>query len=388
MKILYDYQIFHYQKYGGISRYFSKLLNTFLQHHMVDIQLLLNWSTNDEIDRLQPILGKVKKNLPISERFLLPGSGKLQRFYYYLFPSRNRELVQQQAVIQALKNKQTDIFHPTYFEDYYLPYASDVPLVVTVFDMIYELLPEYYPTNRDETIRRKKKSVIMKAKKIIAISESSKNDLCRLYGINREKVVVVPLASSITFEQSSSLSQTTGWIPEKYLLYVGTRTGYKNYRLFLSSIVDLFEKYQDLFLVCTGAPFTKDELSLHSSTGMRNRVLYQEAHSDSTLSALYSNALALVFPSLYEGFGLPILEAMHCGCPVVVSNTSSCPEVAGNAALYVDPRSADSIHSSVSRILESSALRAELREKGREREKIFSWKNTAEQTFEVYKSVL
>ena len=100
------------------------------------------------------------------------------------------------------------------------------------------------------------------------------------------------------------------------------------------------------------------------------------------------NAIALVFPSLYEGFGLPILEAMHCGCPVIVSNTSSCPEVAGEAALYIDPRNADSIRSSLSRLLESEALRTELREKGREQEKKYSWKKVAEQTFEVYKTVL
>ena len=259
--------------------------------------------------------------------------------------------------------------------------------MVTVFDMIYELFPEYFPTIQDETLRRKKRSVVLKARNVIAISESTKKDLCRLYGLNPGKVVVIPLANSLSCEQSSVISQSAEILPEKYLLYVGTRTGYKNYRYFLSSIVNLFERYRDLFLVCTGSPFTRDEISLHASSGLKKRIIYMEAHSDQTLSALYTHAIALVFPSLYEGFGLPILEAMHCGCPVIVSNTSSCPEVAGEAGLYIDPRNSDSIQSSVSRVIESEELRAELREKGREQEKRFSWNKVAEQTFEVYKTV-
>jgi glycosyltransferase involved in cell wall biosynthesis len=388
MNILYDYQIFYYQQFGGISRYFSKLLSTFHQGQMVNIQLPLQWSANKEIDRLLPLLGKVKRYPSLSERLDIPGARIIQAIYYILFPSRNRELVQQQLVLRALQERKNDIFHPTYFEDYYIPYIGDTPLVVTVFDMIHELFPEHLPNENVTALIRKKKSVTVKAKIIIAISESTKKDLCRLYGINPKKVIVIPLANSLTCAQPSLDSLHAELLPEKYLLYVGSRNGYKNYRFFLSSIVDLFERYQDLFLVCTGSPFTRDEIKLHAVLGLENKILHMEAHSDATLSALYMNAIALVFPSLYEGFGLPILEAMHCGCPVIVSNTSSFPEVAGDAAVYIDPRNADSIRSSLSRIMESETLRAELREKGREQEKKYSWNKVAEQTLEVYKTVL
>jgi glycosyltransferase involved in cell wall biosynthesis len=387
MNILYDYQIFQYQQFGGISRYFSKLLSTFHQRQMVDIQLPLQWSANKEIDHLLPILGKVKRYLPLSERLHIPGARTIQELYYFLFPSRNRELVHQKLVIRALQERTNDVFHPTYYEDYYTPYIGEIPLVATVFDMIHELFPEQLPNEDVAAITRKKKIVIMKAKILIAISESTKKDLCRLYDINPKKVIVIPLANSLTSAQSLLDSVHTELFPEKYLLYVGIRNGYKNYRFFLSSIVVIFERYKNLFLVCTGPPFTADELKLHSALGLENKIVHKEAHSDATLSSLYMNAIALVFPSLYEGFGLPVLEAMHCGCPVIVSNTSSLPEVAGDAAMYIDPRDAESIRSSLSRLIESEELRGELCEKGRKQEKKYSWEKVCDQTLEVYKTV-
>jgi glycosyltransferase involved in cell wall biosynthesis len=388
MNVLYDYQIFHYQQFGGISRYFSKLLSTFHQRQMVDIQLPLQWSANKEIDRLLPILGKVKRYLPLSQRLHVSGAGTIQELYYFLFPSRNRELIHQKLVIRALQERTNDVFHPTYYEDYYIPSLGETPLVVTVFDMIHELFPEQLPNEDVAAITRKKKSVILKARILIAISESTKKDMCRLYGINPKKVIVIPLANSLNCMRSSLDFLHTKLLPEKYLLYVGTRNGYKNYRFFLSSIVVIFERYQNLFLVCTGPPFTTDELKFHSALGLEKKIIHTEAHMDATLSALYMNALTLVFPSLYEGFGLPVLEAMHCGCPVIVSNTSSFPEVAGDAALYFDPRNAESIRSSLSRLIDSEALRGELREKGRKQEKKYSWEKVCEQTLEVYKTVL
>ena len=136
---------------------------------------------------LLPLLGKVNKTPSNFRTVHIPGSGKLQELYHSLFPSQNRELVHQQLVIRALQDEKNDIFHPTYFEDYYIPFLRDTPLVVTVFDMIYELFPEYFPTIQDETLRKKKRSVVLKARKVIAISESTKKDLCRLYGLNPEQ---------------------------------------------------------------------------------------------------------------------------------------------------------------------------------------------------------
>jgi glycosyltransferase involved in cell wall biosynthesis len=388
MKILYDYQIFCYQQFGGISRYFSKLLRSFHLEQMVDIQLPLRWSVNAEIDGLLPLLGKVKRTLPLSERLPLPGASKIQALCYSLFPSQNRELVQQQLLLRELQNKSCELFHPTYYEDYYIAHIGNMPFVITVFDMIHELFPEQLPGEDVSGISRKKKNVIQKATKIIAISESTKKDLCRLYGINPEKIVVVPLANSIDCAPPSSDFLPAVSLPEQYLLYIGTRNGYKNYRFFFSSIVEIFKKYPDLSLVCTGPPFSKEERELHAASGLEKRIVHVEAHTDTKFSVVYKNALMLVFPSLYEGFGLPILEAMHCGCPVIVSNTSSLPEVAGDAAVYIDPRSADSMRSSMLQVLESGALRDELREKGREQEKKFSWEKVTEQTLEVYRTAL
>ncbi len=387
MKVLYDYQIFHYQQFGGISRYYANLLPALNSTGEVTITLPLRWSANKEIAHVQPFFGHVDRTLPISQRFRFRGAKRIEKLFYSLFPSQDRERMQQILITHALESGTADIFHPTYFEDYYFSHIHNTPYVLTVYDMIHELFTSSLPLG-ERGILEKKKRVALHAKKIIAISESTKKDLCRIYGLDPRSVVVIPLANTLARASGKEQTPFSIPLPDDYLLFVGARSGYKNYSFFLQSAAPIFHQRPSLHLICTGPKFSNEEIHLHDKLGLSHKIHFVEAISDDTLIHLYSHAKTLVFPSLYEGFGLPILEAMYCGCPVIVSRTSSFPEVAGDAALYIDPSRMNSIRTIINQLLMSEDLQRELREKGIEREKCFSWQTVAKQTLDVYKSVV
>jgi glycosyltransferase involved in cell wall biosynthesis len=169
---------------------------------------------------------------------------------------------------------------------------------------------------------------------------------------------------------------------EGYILFTGQRGTYKNFDIFVQAVAPLLLKY-DLRLICTGGRLDKKEKQNAVNLGIENRVVCKFVAEDD-LQELYSRALVFVFPSLYEGFGIPILEAFAAGCPAVLSNTSSLPEVGGDAAVYFDPRSMDEIRTSVEKVVSSPNLRMELAEKGRERLEEFSWERCASETYKVY----
>ena len=247
--------------------------------------------------------------------------------------------------------------------------------------MIHEKFPLYF-SSKDKTSEYKQ-ILCQRASRIIAISQNTKNDLCDIFNIQPNKVEVVYLGDSLKKIKSERVKD----IPQRYLLYVGSRSIYKNFSFLLKNISDIV-KSENLYLVCVGGNnFTKDELKLIHVFNLERNITQLNAF-DAELKYLYENAIALVFPSLYEGFGIPILEAFVCDCPVVCSNTSSLPEVAGDAALYFNPNNKESIRFAVERILSDEKLRQDLIQKGQERVKEFSWKKCAQETKKVYESIL
>ena len=176
-------------------------------------------------------------------------------------------------------------------------------------------------------------------------------------------------------------------IPKKYLLYVGGRWDYKNFLFFTQMVSSLIKDHPDLNVVCTGSPFNASENYLLNKLGIKH--LFHNAFvSDEELSYLYKNALAFVFPSMYEGFGLPILEAFSCGCPVLASNSSSLTEVGGDAAIYFEPKNPGSMLNALKTIVTSPQLRLEKIEKGYKQLEKFSWQNTAALTKRTYQKTL
>jgi glycosyltransferase involved in cell wall biosynthesis len=172
-----------------------------------------------------------------------------------------------------------------------------------------------------------------------------------------------------------------------YLLYVGNRNLYKNFIFMTEALAPLLLKYPGLHLVCAGGgAFTNEEKEKFKQLNIADRVKYIFI-DDTILAGLYTHARAFIFPSLYEGFGIPTIEAMGCGCPVIASNRSSVPEVGADAALYFNPSDRDEISHAVERVISDDHLQQQLSTKGYERAKAFSWYKTASETLNVYQQI-
>lgn len=265
-----------------------------------------------------------------------------------------------------------DVYHSSDW----VQFASDAYSVTTVHDLAPILLRKITNPKIVEVHKRRLSRVVSAVNKIIVPSQATKSDLIRLGGV-QDRIEVVPEAPDAIYEpkneQEVNLVKTKYGILGRYCIAVGV-----NERKNTGRIIEAFvkAKRKDLKLVIVGHRYK----SFHETRG----VLFLGQIPTSDLPALYSGAEVLLYPSLYEGFGLPILEAMVCGCPVVTSNTSSMPEVAGRAAILVDPYSTDSISDGIGK-----AIRGKLGlvKKGYQQVKKFSWESTAKETLKVYESV-
>ncbi len=366
MKILYDHQIFSWQKYGGISRYFFELMTRFGQDPGIDFEISLLLSVNAYLpDSELAFPNIVLKNVN--------------------FPKKDRiyERIDKQYSKIRISRGDFDVFHPTYYDPYFLKYLGDTPFVLTVYDMIHEVYPGYF--SPEDPVYFNKKMLIQSSAKVIAISENTKKDILRFCDVDASKIEVIHLGNSL----QPRAGPPTISVPENYILYVGDRHLYKNFTNFVASVSPLLRRsVNPLFLVCAGGEeFSAGEIQLLEKFSIRNRVVKLPA-DDELLSYLYENALCFVFPSLYEGFGIPILEAFSTGCPVVLSRASSFPEVAGDAAIYFDPLDNSSIFDAVSYVITNPDVRSALIEAGHKRMKMFSWDITAAKTKETYQRSL
>jgi len=364
MNVLYDHQTFSLQTYGGISRYHTELITGISKtaEHQAQVSLLL---TNNV-------------HLPesgLNVRSLLPA---------YNIRGRGKSMYYLNQAYSALKlwKAPYDVFHATYYDPYFLAFLKK-PFVITFHDMIYEKLSDQYKELADDkSIIDNKKRLAEQATYIITVSEHTKRDVIDLLGVKPDKIRVIYHGSSLPIAEGDSDGNT-----RPYLLYVGNRTMYKNFYGFLNAIYPLLKRYSIRLMCAGGGAFTKVEQESIALLGVTEFV-EQQPINDQILPLLYRRAVAFVFPSFYEGFGIPILEAFACSCPCIVSNTSSLPEVAGEAALYIDPASSDSMCYAVEQLLNDSELRKKLVQKGLERLALFSWQRTVEETLNLYKEVV
>lgn len=360
MKLLFDNQIFYSQNFGGISRYFCNLFTEFK-------------NINPDISISLPILHHQNQHLKEVES-LIEKSESTKNFRLF----RNYQKENNNLLTKTINEQNYDILHATYYDVNLMKLKKDKPLVITIHDMIHEIYPEFFSLK--DNVANYKKEMAMKADKIITVSENTKNDLLKFIKLDEKKIEVIPLASSF----KNVVKKTN---KSKYILYVGNRTIYKNFYFMVSSIVDILKENVDLNLLCFGQDFSKKEIKFLENLGVQDKVKVI-GKNDQDLINLYSNALAFIMPSYYEGFGIPILEAMSCGCPVIASNQSSIPEVAADSAFYFDAKDAKSIKYAVDKVISDEELRKNLAAKGYERNELFSWNKTANKTLQIYNSLL
>lgn len=360
--ILYDSQIFDFQRFGGISRYFCEIISRLNMKYDVSVRYSENYY--------------LKKNKIARHRIALPQC---------LFERYKTKLLHKNLKFskRLLKTSSPYLLHTTYYEPYFLEYIGNNPFVITVHDMTYERLPEYFSKDEAAYIIQQKKEVISKASRIIAISENTKNDLIELLNIDQRKIDVIYHGTSMQrFSQNNTLQ-----LPQKYILFVGSRYSYKNFDRFIEAFSLVAKNDNNLHLVCTGNKFSQEEENKLSELLIRSKTIQINA-SDKELSELYTRSSLFVFPSLYEGFGIPILEAFACHCPVAISNTSCFPEIAGDAAVFFNPYSVNEIATSIEKIIYNPHKSKELIIKGIERLKLYSWEKAVAKTEDTYKKTI
>lgn len=278
-------------------------------------------------------------------------------------------------------------FSPTH----YLPLKIPCQSVIAILDVSYIYFPQLFKKRDLYQLKLWGRYSIKKAKKIITISNSSKNDIIKTYGVKANKIAVIyPGIRKISVNERvlnmNELNKKFG-IEGDYILFVGTLQPRKN----ISKLIEAFSKLkkQNLKLVIVGKKgwLYEDILNAPAKFGISEKVKFLDFVNDEDLPSLYKNALCFVLPSLYEGFGLPVLEAMQYGCPVLTSNVSSLPEAGGDGAIYFDPQNADDIAQKIEEVISNKNLREEMVKKGYNQVKKFSWKKTAKETLKVLEEV-
>ena len=366
MKIIFDHQIFNLQIYGGISRYIYELAQSLKTANMQDVSILAPLYINNYL---------LEAPDSLVNGFFIPHVPKTGRI---------RSAINWAAAWLCIRVMKPDIVHETYFSGKRLA-PLNAKVILTVYDMINERFPDQYPDS-DKTAKFKEIAVA-RADHIICISEHTRQDLIDKLGVHPDKVSAVHLGFGIA--SASEPLQEIETTTQPFLLYVGLREGYKNFEGLLRAYSASLTLKNGYDLVCFGGgPFNQKELNIIDSLGLNASNIRHVSGSDGKLASYYRAARAFVFPSLYEGFGIPPLEAMHYGCPVACSNTSSIPEVVGDAGLYFDPNDLESVQLTLERIVSDNQLREDLIASGKERIKHFSWKKCAEETLAIYSKVL
>jgi len=367
MKIAYDPQIFSGQIYGGVSRYVCEIAARISQYSDVSVKIAAPMYVNAYLEN-------VPKDVLIG--FKSPFPYEFLRIY-----QRASSLLLGDVMLRYMK---PNIIHETYFFKYPLG-SSKAIRVLTIYDMIHEKFESQFQYG-DKTAKHKA-AAAARADHVICISESTKRDAIEILGLRPEKISVIHLGFDLMSLSVEHLHTNNTDSP--YLLYVGTRGGYKNFQLMLHAYASSQLLKSEFKIVCFGGgKFIEEELAIIKGLGLGTDQVIQMSGNDQLLASYYKGASAFVFPSLYEGFGIPPLEAMSYDCPVVCSNTSSIPEVVGEAGQYFDPYDASSMQKSIEMVIESAELRTTLINKGRAQLNKFSWDKCANETINIYKSLL
>lgn len=372
MRILYDHQVFSLQDTGGISRYHYELVKGLQSFDDLQIELLIGGNAS-----VLPftMLRNSQTRVTAWKTRTRPG---------YARYAINEALL---SLLAPLRGR-LDVYHPTL--NRIMPAVRSRRIVVTQHDCTHERFPHLF-RNTEAFIRIKRKILSM-ADAILCVSQSSRQDLLHFYDLDEVKTHVVhhgfsPLEEDLAMESGEPVKRIdpqSSPVGDPYLLYVGSRTEYKNFLLLLEAYAQagMAEDYR--LVAVGGGPSSAAEEATIIRLGVAGRVCLMPRASDQALAKLYRNASLFVYPTIYEGFGFPPLEAMSLGCPVLANRTSSIPEICGNAAFYFQSQDPGEVAAALIRTLQDVDGMREKRRLGYEQVRLFDWSRTARRTLEVY----
>lgn len=355
--------MFSRQKYGGITKYFCELMKHFPKANSYILGVLL--SNNQHL----------KDDFNFFKKLYLPMPQKDSKIRSHLKSKLYR--LNSFYSKRLISSMNYDLLHPTYYDPYFLKIVRR-PYIVTVHDLIVFKFQDVY--KKEEQMAAMSR-IIHNAKRIIAISHSTKLDIINELKIKPEKIDVIYHGFN-RIEPKKNVN-----IYGRYILYVGARGGYKNFDNLLKAFQLLTLQHKDLKLLCVGSPFSNQELAtLRELKIVKNTMIM--GVNEIKLNELYSHALAFVYPTQYEGFGMPILEAFSNDCPVCLSNTSCLPEIAKDGGIYFDPLKPESIANVITKTITNPDFADRMIKAGRSRLLEFSWEKCTEQTQKTYEIAL
>ena len=361
------------KKRTGVNNYLYNLIKNMISNGKADEISLIHYERSDD-----PIYSQVND---------------------IIIPEKPLKLTSAIGIPQAIKNADIDILHvPVHWYNQITPFVlnREIKKVLTLHDLTPILFPEIHTRETNLTWKSSLKFIKNRTNVMICDSISTKNDCIKLLNIPEKRLRVIPLSADEQYKPLKNKKQIHDELKSEYkidtpfILFVGTLEKRKNVPTLLKSFYKLKKCKIEHKLVIVGGKgwkYTKI-FDLIEEFNLKGDVIFTDYVSDEYLVKFYNAADLFVYPSLYEGFGLPPLEAMACGCPVITSNTSSLPEVVGDAGIMIDPNDIDSLTESMHKILTDNELRKEMSRKSLERAGMFSWKKTAKETWDVYEDVL
>ena len=370
MKIGIDSRSINLHSGSGIGTYTTNLVSNLINDKSIDFNLI--WT------------GENKENFIKNNTKLFNTSGRHGGFYEtYYIPN-------------LMTSEKVDLYHIPQ-NGIGFPFDWNLNVVVTIHDLIPYIMPETVGKGYLNRFLRDMPNIISSSRGILTVSEYSKKDILRFFpSYPEDHIYVTPLATNNYFkplpkDESRLYIKENYKINDPFLLYIGGFSSRKNVRNLILAFKDIEKdlKVPHKLLLCGSLKDEGDALKdLVYSLGLQDKVLFTGFISDELLPVFYSAADAFVYPSLYEGFGLPPLEAMSCKTPVITSNTTSIPEVTGDSALLINPHDINDLSESIRKLVNDDDLKLELAEKGYKRSLQFSWKQTAEKTINAYKNII
>ncbi len=370
IRINFDHQIYSLQRFGGATRYFMNLARCLLAEPCTQVQLQLGFYDSHLFPTsIRPFISGIPDNK------LAPEHGVLRFFI--------NELAARWYHLESASQQQSLVHHCTYI--YPVHRRRTTPLVVTHHDCTVEKFKDQF--SRSELTIKVKDKIYRQADRIITISEHSKTDLLNYYDVPEHKIHVIHHGIESPLPRDSCLSPFPAE-PAPYLLYVGARTPYKNFDGLLKAF-SLSKVKSDFILVAAGGgKFTDPELALMQALGIREKVLGLPSVSQAELGWLYYHAHGMVYPSTYEGFGFPPLEAMSMGCPTLASDASCLPEVLGDGCLFFVSTSDDDLAGQLEVLCYDQSMRETVIMRGAAVVPRYTWAETANKTRRVYELAL